>query len=200
MSSPQLGKWLSLTAPKTIAMHRQFDKEFILDLKTKIREVPDFPKTGILFYDITTLLADPAASRVVIDRLSAPYTDARIDKVVGIESRGFIFGATLAERLNAGFVPVRKPGKLPAEQIEERYDLEYGSGVLCIHKDAILPEERVLVVDDLLATGGTMAATAKLIKRLQGEIVALACVIELLALKGRDKLKTHTVFSLITYD
>lgn len=171
-----------------------------MDLKTKIREVPDFPKAGILFYDITTLLADPAASRIVIDRLSAPYTDARIDKVVGIESRGFIFGATLAQRLNAGFVPVRKPGKLPSERIEERYDLEYGSDVLCIHKDAVLPGERVLVVDDLLATGGTMAATAKLIKRLEGEIVALACIIELLALKGRDKLKTHTVFSLVTYD
>jgi len=171
-----------------------------LDLKSKIREVPDFPKTGILFYDITTLLADPEASRVVIDRLAAPYADQGIDKVVGIESRGFIFGATLAERLQAGFVPVRKPGKLPAERIEESYNLEYGSDMLCIHKDAVSAGERVLVVDDLLATGGTMAATAKLIQRLEGEIVALACVIELLALNGRDKLKAHPVFTLLTYD
>ncbi len=171
-----------------------------MDLKTKIREVPDFPKPGILFYDITTLLADPASSRYVIDQLSLPYLEQGIDKVIGIESRGFIFGAILAERLNAGFVPVRKPGKLPAERIEERYNLEYGSDALCIHKDAILPGERVLVVDDLLATGGTMAATAKLIQRLKGEIIAMACVIELTGLKGREKLNGHTVFSLLTYD
>lgn len=171
-----------------------------MDLKSKIRAVPDFPKPGILFYDITTLLADPEASRIVIDRLAEPYEDQAIDKVIGIESRGFIFGATLAERLNAGFVPVRKPGKLPAERIEEEYDLEYGSDSLCIHKDAVASGERVLVVDDLLATGGTMAATAKLIQRLEGEIIALACVIELLGLNGRDKLKSHPVFSLLTYD
>lgn len=171
-----------------------------MDLKSKIRAVPDFPKPGILFYDITTLLADPEASRVVIDRLAEPYADQRIDKVVGIESRGFIFGAPLAERLNVGFVPVRKPGKLPAERIEETYDLEYGSDSLCIHKDAVSSGERVLVIDDLLATGGTMAATAKLIQRLEGEIIALVCVIELLALNGREKLKGHPVFSLLTYD
>ncbi len=171
-----------------------------MDLKSKIRAVPDFPKPGILFYDITTLLADPEAFRVVIDRLAAPYAQQKIDKIVGIESRGFIFGAPLAERLNIGFVPVRKPGKLPADFIEESYDLEYGSNTLCIHKDAISSGERVLVIDDLLATGGTMAATAKLIQRLEGEIVALACVIELLFLNGREKLNAHPVFSVLTYD
>ncbi|NOY83537.1 Adenine phosphoribosyltransferase [hydrothermal vent metagenome] len=171
-----------------------------MDLKSKIRAVPDFPKPGILFYDITTLLADPEAFRVVIDRLAAPYAKQKIDKIVGIESRGFIFGAPLAERLSIGFVPVRKPGKLPADFIEESYDLEYGSNTLCIHKDAVSSGERVLVIDDLLATGGTMAATAKLIQRLEGEIVALACVIELLFLNGREKLKSHPVFSVLTYD
>lgn len=170
-----------------------------MDLKSKIRAIPDFPKPGILFYDITTLLADPAASREVIDRLAEPYADQKVDKIVGIESRGFIFGAPLAERLGVGFVPVRKPGKLPAESIEESYDLEYGENTLCIHKDAIAPGERVLVIDDLLATGGTMAATAKLIQRLEGEIVALACVIELLFLNGREKLKGLPVFSVLTY-
>lgn len=171
-----------------------------MDLKSKIRAVPDFPKPGILFYDITTLLADPEAFRVIIDRLAAPYAKQKIDKIVGIESRGFIFGAPLAERLSIGFVPVRKPGKLPADFIEESYDLEYGSNTLCIHKDAVSSGERVLVIDDLLATGGTMAATAKLIQRLEGEIVALACVIELLFLNGREKLKAHPVFSVLTYD
>ncbi len=170
-----------------------------MDLKSKIRAVPDFPKPGILFYDITTLLADPEAFRTVIDRLAEPYANQKIDKIVGIESRGFIFGAPLSERLNVGFVPVRKPGKLPSDFIEESYDLEYGSNTLCIHKDAVSPGERVLVIDDLLATGGTMAATAKLIQRLEGEIVSLACVIELLFLNGREKLKGHPVFSLLTY-
>ncbi|MFQ5587411.1 MAG: adenine phosphoribosyltransferase [Nitrospiria bacterium] len=171
-----------------------------MDLKAIIREVPDFPKPGILFYDITTLLSDAAASGYVTDQLSAPYLDRQIDKVVGIEARGFIFGATVATRLNAGFVPVRKPGKLPAEQIQAQYDLEYGKDALCIHQDAISPGERVLIVDDLLATGGTMAATAKLIQRLGGEIVEMACVIELPGLKGREKLNGHAVFSLLTYD
>ena len=174
--------------------------EIDLDLKTAIREVPDFPKAGILYYDITTLLKDPLAFRAVLDQLAAPYLSRKIDKVVGIESRGFIFGAPLAERLNVGFVPIRKPGKLPAEHIEEQYDLEYGTDVLCIHKDAILPGEQVLIVDDLLATGGTLAASANLIQRLEGEIVEIACVIELLFLKGREKLKGHSVISLITYD
>ncbi len=171
-----------------------------MNLKAKIREVPDFPKAGILFYDITTLLSDPAASRYVIDQLSSPYLKEGIDKVIGIESRGFIFGAPIAERLNAGFVPVRKPGKLPAERIEEQYDLEYGQDALCIHKDAVSPGERVLIVDDLLATGGTLAATAKLIQRLEGQIIEMACVIELLGLNGRKKLNGHRVFSLLTYD
>lgn len=161
--------------------------------------MPDFPKKGILFYDITTLLLDPAASKVVIDQLAAAYAGKKIQKVVAIESRGFIFGAPLAERLRAGFVPIRKPGKLPSETIEEAYDLEYGSNRLCIHKDAISAGDQVLIVDDLLATGGTMAAAVNLVKRLEGEAVGLAFIIELLFLKGRDKLKDLPIFSLLSY-
>jgi len=171
-----------------------------LDLKTKIREVPDFPKKGILFYDITTLLADPSASKEVMDRLAAPYLDQNIQKVIGVESRGFIFGTPVADRLEAGFIPVRKPGKLPYETIEESYDLEYGSDKLCMHKDAISPGERVLIVDDLLATGGTMAATVKLVQQLGGEIVGIAFVIELLFLNGRNQLKGLPVASLLSYE
>lgn len=171
-----------------------------MNLKEKIREVPDFPKKGILYYDITTLLMDPAATEVVINEMVAPYLDQKIDKVVAIESRGFIFGTPMAKELNTGFIPVRKPGKLPHTQIEEPYELEYGTDRLCIHDDAITPGERVLIVDDLLATGGTMAATTKLVERLGGEIVGIACVIELLFLNGREKLKDHPFFSLITYE
>ncbi len=171
-----------------------------MDLKAKIREVPDFPKQGILFYDITTLLADPAASEEVMNRLAMPYLDKNIQKVVGVESRGFIFGTPVAERLKAGFIPVRKPGKLPYDTIEESYDLEYGSDNLCMHRDAIVPGERVLIVDDLLATGGTMEATVKLIQQLGGEIVGIAFVIELLFLNGRDKLKGLPVSSLLSYE
>ncbi len=171
-----------------------------MDLKAKIREIPDFPKKGILFYDITTLLLDPKALRSVIDQFTTRYVNKQIDKVVGIESRGFIFGASLAERLGTGFVPVRKPGKLPADQIEEKYHLEYGTDSLCIHQDAISQGERVLIVDDLLATGGTMAATVKLIQRLEGEIVEIAFLIELLGLSGRDKLRGLSIFSLLDYD
>jgi len=171
-----------------------------LDLKTKIREVPDFPKKGILFYDITTLLADPVASEEVMDRLASPYADQNIQKVIGVESRGFIFGTPVAGRLKAGFVPVRKPGKLPYDTIEASYDLEYGSDNLCMHRDAISPGERVLIVDDLLATGGTMEATVKLVQQLGGEIVGIAFVIELLFLNGKDKLKGLPVASLLTYE
>ncbi|MFQ5780543.1 MAG: adenine phosphoribosyltransferase [Nitrospiria bacterium] len=162
--------------------------------------MPDFPKEGILFYDITTLLKDPIAFREVIDRLTAPFVDKQIEKVVSIESRGFIFGAPLSERLKAGFVPVRKPGKLPSDQIDETYQLEYGSNRLCLHQDAVSAGERVLIIDDLLATGGTAAATVNLVKRLGGEIVGVAFVIELLFLKGREKLKDLPVVSLLTYE
>ncbi len=171
-----------------------------MDLKATIREVPDFPKKGILFYDITTLLKDPLAFREVIDRLAAPFVDMQIEKIVSIEARGFIFGAPLSERLKSGFIPVRKPGKLPADKIDETYELEYGSDRLCIHEDAISSGDRVLIVDDLLATGGTVAATVNLVKRLGGEIVGTAFVIELLGLKGRDRLDGVPVTSLLQYD
>ncbi len=162
--------------------------------------MPNFPKEGILFYDITTLLKDPLAFRDVITRLAAPFLDKQVDKIVSIEARGFIFGAPLSERLNAGFIPVRKPGKLPADKIDEAYQLEYGSDRLCIHEDAISAGERVLIVDDLLATGGTVAATARLVKRLDGEIVGAVFVIELVGLKGRERLKDVPVTALLQYD
>jgi adenine phosphoribosyltransferase len=171
-----------------------------LDLKSKIREIPDFPKKGILFYDITTLLKDPLAFAEVIRQLAAPFVDKQIDKIISIEARGFIFGAPLSERLKAGFIPVRKPGKLPADKIDETYQLEYGSDRLCIHEDAISTGERVLIVDDLLATGGTVAATAKLVNRLGGKIIGAAFVIELDGLKGRDRLKDVPVTALLHYD
>ncbi|MFY9270999.1 MAG: adenine phosphoribosyltransferase [Candidatus Manganitrophaceae bacterium] len=170
-----------------------------MDLKSKIREVPNFPKEGILFYDITTLLMEPPAFREVIRRLADPFVDKKIDKVVAIESRGFIFGAPLAERLHAGLIPVRKPGKLPSEKIEQKYNLEYGSDSLAIHRDAISPGERVLIVDDLLATGGTMETTVNLVRQLQGEIEGLAFVVELLGLKGRERLNGIPITTLIVY-
>jgi len=170
-----------------------------MDLKTKIREIPNFPKEGILFYDITTLLRDPAAFGRVVRRLTDFYRDEGITKVVAIESRGFILGAPLAYQLGAGFVPVRKPGKLPAEVYERKYDLEYGSNSLAIHKDALESGERVLIVDDLLATGGTMAATVHLVKELGGVVVGIAVLIELRELGGREKLKDQHVLSLLSY-
>ncbi len=170
-----------------------------MDLKARIREVPNFPKEGILFYDITTLLRDAEGFARVVRRLSDFYRDEGVTKVVAIESRGFIFGAPLALELGAGFVPVRKPGKLPAEVYERKYDLEYGSNSLAIHKDAVNPGERVLIVDDLLATGGTMAATVHLVKELGGVVAGIAVLIELVQLGGRDKLKDQHVLSLITY-
>ena len=145
------------------------------DLRAKIREVPDFPKPGILFYDITTLLKDPEAFAEVIDRMADAVKDERIDLVVGMESRGFIFAAPLAYKLGAGFVPVRKLGKLPAETIEVEYDLEYGTATLEVHRDAITPGQRVVIVDDLLATGGTVLGTIELVRRLGGEIGRASC-------------------------
>ena len=169
------------------------------DLRAKIREVPDFPKPGILFYDITTLLKEPDAFRDVIDRMAEPITNHRIDLVVGMESRGFIFAAPLAYKLGAGFVPVRKLGKLPAETIEVEYDLEYGTATLEIHRDAIAEGQRVLLVDDLLATGGTVLGTIELVKRLGGEIAGLSFMVELTALHGRDKLGDYPIHTLIEY-
>jgi adenine phosphoribosyltransferase len=169
------------------------------DLRAKIREVPDFPKPGILFYDITTLLRDADAFREVIDRMAEAVTGEQIDLVVGMESRGFIFAAPLADRLGAGFVPVRKLGKLPAETIEVEYDLEYGTATLEIHRDAITRGQRVLVVDDLLATGGTVLGTIELVRRLGGEIAGLSFMVELTALGGRSKLGEFTIHTLLAY-
>ena len=169
-------------------------------LKQLIREVPDFPKPGILFYDITTLLKDRAGFATLIDAFSEYYISKRVDLVLGIEARGFIFGPALAYRLNAGFVPVRKPKKLPAETAKVTYQLEYGSDSLEIHKDAVQHAQRVIIVDDLLATGGTANATVQLVKSLGGEIAGLAFVVELDFLHGRKKLEGHDVFSLLHYD
>ena len=169
-------------------------------LKKLIREVPDFPKKGILFYDITTLLKDKVGFATLIDALSEHYLETKIDLVLGMEARGFIFGPALAYRLNAGFVPVRKPGKLPAATTKYDYALEYGTNTLEIHKDAIQKGQRVLIVDDLLATGGTAEATAKLAESLGGDIAGLAFVVELDFLNPREKLKQYDVFSLLHYD
>jgi adenine phosphoribosyltransferase len=169
------------------------------DLRAKIREVPDFPKPGILFYDITTLLKDADAFREVIDRMAEMVKDERIDLVVGMESRGFIFAAPLADRLGAGFVPVRKLGKLPAETLEVEYDLEYGTATLEIHRDAIQAGQRVLIVDDLLATGGTVLGTIELVSRLGGEIAGLSFMVELTALGGRSKLGEFAIHTLLAY-
>jgi adenine phosphoribosyltransferase len=170
------------------------------DLKKLIREIPDFPKKGILFYDITTLLKDQLGFATLVDLLSEHYIGQDIDVVLGMEARGFIFGPAVAYRLGAGFVPVRKPGKLPAAVTSVSYDLEYGSNTLQIHQDAIRKGQRVIIVDDLLATGGTAEATVKLAQSLGAEIAGLAFVVELDFLKGRDKLKGHDVFSLLNYD
>ncbi len=170
-----------------------------MDYKSLIREVPDFPKPGILFYDITTLLKDGTAFRSIVDELTFRYREKRIAKVIGIESRGFIFGAPLAYRIGAGFIPVRKPGKLPAHTFEVQYNLEYGSTSLAIHRDAIEEGEQVLIVDDLLATGGTASATVKLVHQLGGRMVGLVFLVELAALKGREKLNGCDIHSLVTY-
>lgn len=169
-------------------------------LKKLIREIPDWPKPGILFYDITTLLKDKTGFATVIDALAEHYLEKRIDLVLSIEARGFIFGPALAYRLNAGYAPIRKPKKLPAETISYTYQLEYGTDTLELHKDAIRPGQRVLVVDDLLATGGTASAAVHLAEQLGAEVAGLAFVIELDFLKGRDKLKGQDIFALMHYD
>ncbi|HEX2598583.1 MAG TPA: adenine phosphoribosyltransferase [Terriglobales bacterium] len=169
-------------------------------LKELIREVPDFPKKGILFYDITTLLKDKLGFATLIDALAEHYLNKDIDLVLGMEARGFIFGPALAYRLNAGFVPVRKPGKLPAATASLSYDLEYGSNTLEIHKDAIQSGQRVIIVDDLLATGGTAGATVQLAKSLGADVCGVGFVVELDFLNGREKLKGCDVFSLLHYD
>jgi adenine phosphoribosyltransferase len=169
------------------------------DLRALIREVPDFPKPGIRFYDITTLLKQPEAFREVIDRMAEQVAGTPIDVVVGMESRGFIFSAPLAYKLGAGFVPVRKLGKLPAETIEVEYELEYGTATLEIHADAIAKGQRVLIVDDLLATGGTVMGTIELVRRLGGEIAGLSFMVELSALHGREKLGEFEINTLLTY-
>src|SRR5689334_10032004 len=151
-----------------------------MDLKQHIRSVPDFPKAGILFYDITTLLRDPAGFKSTIDSLSMPYLDQGVDVVIGIESRGFILGGAVAQRIGAGFIPIRKPGKLPAKALKETYDLEYGKDALEIHEDAVSSGQRVLIVDDVLATGGTASAAATMVRKLGGDLHGLAFLIELL--------------------
>jgi adenine phosphoribosyltransferase len=169
------------------------------DLKQFIRDVHDFPKKGILFKDITTLLKDPTALKMTLARLYEEVKDLKINKVVGVESRGFIFGGMLAEKLNAGFIPIRKPGKLPADVIKQSYDLEYGTDTIEIHKDAISKGDRVLLHDDLLATGGTAAAACSLIELMGGEIILVSFIIELEFLHGREKLKDYKVHSLLNY-
>jgi len=169
-------------------------------LKSKIRNVPDFPIKGIMFRDITTLVKDPAAFKYVIDTLTERYRDRKIDQIIGIESRGFIFGGALAHRLGCGFIPARKPGKLPAETIEESYELEYGRTSLQLHIDSIKKGDRIVIIDDLLATGGTIRATANMVERLGGEILEIAVVVELTFLKGREKLKNYNIYSMVEYD
>lgn len=169
-------------------------------IKSKIRTVPHWPKQGIMFRDITTLLKDPQGFKETIDLLYNRYKDKKVDKVIGIESRGFIFGAPLAYLLNCGFVPIRKPGKLPAEVESEEYTLEYGKDKIEIHKDAIDKGDKVLIVDDLIATAGTANAARNLVKKLGAEIVECAFIVELIDLKGRDKLKGEHVYSVVEFE
>lgn len=169
-------------------------------LSSWIRSVPDFPKKGIVFRDITTLLKDASAFKEALDEFQSRYQSVRIDKIVGIESRGFIFGAALADRLHAGFIAARKPGKLPAGTLKEEYELEYGRDSIEIHADAIQQGEHILVHDDLLATGGTASATCRLVERMGGTIVGCSFLIELAFLKGRERLKRYDLFSIIKYD
>lgn len=171
-----------------------------IDLKSKIRTIPDWPKKGIMFRDITTLLQDKEVFKYVIDKFYERYKDKNIDITVGIESRGFIFGATLAYKLGCSFVPVRKEGKLPHHTMKEEYSLEYGNAVVEIHKDAITKGQNVLIVDDLIATGGTCKATINLVEKLGGKIVECAFVVGLPDLKGREKLKNYSFFSLTEFE
>lgn len=168
-------------------------------LKERIRHVPDFPKPGILFYDITTLMKEPAGFRAAVDAMAAPYQGKQVDLVVGIESRGFIFGAAVADRVRAGFAPVRKLGKLPHTTRRASYQLEYGTDSLEIHEDAIAPGQKVLIVDDLLATGGTASATVGLVRALGADVVGVQFLIELVALGGRAKLLDENIHSVLAY-
>jgi adenine phosphoribosyltransferase len=170
-----------------------------IQLEDWIRDIPDFPQKGILFKDITPLLQDKAAFHAAMDRLAAHYAGAGIEAVIGVESRGFIFGAVLAYLLNCGFVPVRKFGKLPYQTVTVEYELEYGTNIVEIHTDAIKPGQRVLIVDDLLATGGTVSAAMELVEKLGGHIAGIAFLVELTFLRGREQLKGHDVFALIKY-
>jgi adenine phosphoribosyltransferase len=169
------------------------------DLKKLIREVPDFPKPGILFYDISTLLGDPIGLRMTVDRFVWLFAGKHVDKVVGIESRGFMFAPIVAYNLHAGFVPVRKPGKLPAATVSQSYDLEYGTDTIEMHADAVKPGERVLIIDDLIATGGTAAATADMVRKVGGEVVGFGFIVELTFLPGRQRLGDVEVEALIQY-
>ena len=171
-----------------------------MDLASLIRDVPDFPVPGILFKDITTLIQEPDAFKYVVDELTSQYQDESIDAIAAIESRGFIFGAPLAYTLGAGFVIVRKPGKLPSSSISESYSLEYGTNMLEVHEDAIQPGQRVLLVDDLLATGGSARAAVNLVERLGGEVAGIVFLIELDFLNGRDQLEDYPIFSLVHFD
>ena len=171
-----------------------------IDLKKFIRNVPDFPIKGVMFRDITTLVQDPFAFKYVTDKFYDRYRDKRIDLIVAIEARGFIFGGALADRLGCGFVPARKAGKLPSEVIEEKYELEYGTASLQIHSDSIAKGQHVIILDDLLATGGTIGATARLVERLGGVIDEIAVIVELSFIGGREKLKKYSVYSMVDYE
>jgi adenine phosphoribosyltransferase len=186
--------------PGSAALESVTQEEQQVDLKKLIRDVPDFPKPGIIFKDITTLVKDPEGLQASTDALVEHYRNAGVDVVVGIESRGFIFGTGVALGLDVGFVPARKPGKLPADTVSADYDLEYGSATIEIHRDGISEGQRVLIVDDLLATGGTAKAAVDLVEELGGEVVGVAFVVDLTFLNGREKLAGYEVFSLVDYD
>jgi adenine phosphoribosyltransferase len=175
------------------------DAKQIEDLKAEIREIPDWPKKGILFYDVTTLLKQGRCFEQTINALVDPYKNQQIDLVIGIEARGFIFAPPVAYALKAGFIPVRKPGKLPAEKLQVNYELEYGTDCLEIHQDAIQPGQRVLIVDDLIATGGTARAVAEMVESMEATVVGLAFVVELSFLRGRDKLAKYDLHTILKY-
>jgi adenine phosphoribosyltransferase len=175
------------------------DAQLIENLKAEIREIPDWPKKGILFYDVTTLLKQGKCFRQTIDALVEPYKNKQVDLVLGMEARGFIFAPTVAYALNAGFVPVRKPGKLPAEKLQVSYELEYGTDSLEIHQDAIKPGQRVLIVDDLIATGGTARAVAEMVETMEATVVGLAFLVELTFMNGRNQLGKYDIHSILKY-
>lgn len=185
--------------PKEEVMERD-DRIRITKLRELIRDIADFPKKGIVYKDITPLLASPSGLSLAVEYLTQPFRHERIDIVVGAESRGFIFGTAVARNLSAGFVPIRKPGKLPADTYTEEYELEYGTDSMEIHRDAISPGARVLMIDDLLATGGTMAACCRLVEKLGGEIAGIAVLIELTVLNGRRQLNGRPLHSILVYD